>query len=132
MRRFGARSSTYSSAREQRPSCGPTRIRAATGTKPERYSASSLKGVAVSPPSTPWIESSRCSGTNTSSATVVLLPEPLMPAVNQVSSMVSSDIGMNANASPALLPSASTTGIPSIAQSACRQPLDHGQRPFTM
>ncbi len=68
---------------------------------------------------------------NTSAATMVLLPVPFMPVTNQLSSIVASAIGMKARPWSISAPVSSTTGTPTIAQSACRQPLAQGHLPLT-
>src|SRR5882757_640089 len=51
-----------------------------------------------------------------------LLPEARIPAVNQVSSMVTSSIGINARYCATKVPLALCSIAPTIAQSACRMP----------
>ena len=96
----------------------------------ERYSASSLCSVGYwfSIPS--GTESSRWSGTNTSSATSVFDPVPFMPATYHVSSTASSDIGMSASTCSVTLPAASLSSAPTRPQVACNEPEAHGQRPL--
>ena len=64
----------------------------------ERYSVSSLNGVSYSLFNRPGTQCRRWSGTKTSSAWIVLLPVPRMPATNQVSSIVMSLLGISAMA----------------------------------
>ena len=75
----------------------------------------------------PWI---LWSGTKCSSTTIVSLPEPRMPDMNQVGSIDHASAGMRASArgSP---PSGTSSPMPSVAQSAANEPDEYGHRPLT-
>src|SRR5438270_6463228 len=77
------------------------------------------------------MERMRWLGTYTSLATMVFDPVPRMPATCQVSSIDHSVRGISARPSSIGLPSLSTTGTPSTAQSACEQPLANAHLPVT-
>ena len=62
---------------------------------------------------------------------MVLLPVPFMPAMNHVSSMVSSAIGMSERPKFAISPRSFFMWMPHAAHCACSEPDAHGQRPVT-
>jgi hypothetical protein len=95
--RLGAFSMTRRRAARPRPSCGPARMIVSTGTNDERYSTSAVCSVAYSLSIARGTECTRCSGTKTFSAIMVLLPVPFIPATNHVSLIVSSLMGMKAS-----------------------------------
>ena len=65
------------------------------------------------------------------SATIVLLPVPFMPAMNQVSSIVSSPIGISERPRFAISPRSSFMWMPHAAHCACIEPDAQGHRPVT-
>src|SRR5262249_32804327 len=67
---------------------------------------------------------SRWSGIKTSCATMQLLPEARIPAVNQVSSIDTSAIGMRARYCATSAPCEFCSATPTNAQCACRIPED--------
>ena len=73
----------------------------------------------------------RAFGTNTSFATIVLLPVPFMPAMNQVSSMRSSFMGINDSPKLTISPRSFFMWMPHAAHCACSDPDAHGHRPVT-
>src|SRR5262245_3500383 len=62
---------------------------------------------------------------------MVLLPVPFMPAMNHVSSMVRSVIGMSDRPKFTVSPLSLFMWMPHAAHCACRQPDAQGQRPVT-
>jgi hypothetical protein len=64
-------------------------------------------------------------------ATIVLLPVPFMPAMNHVSSMRSSFIGISDRPKFTISPRSFFMWIPQAAHCACSDPDAHGHRPVT-
>src|SRR5262245_10815934 len=106
-------------------------MRIVTGTSATRYTASSVCSVRYSPWNAAGYGRNRCSGTNTSLATIVLLPVPFMPTMNHVSSIVSWLMGINERPKLATSPSSLFMWMPQAPHWACNDPDAQGHRPLT-
>jgi hypothetical protein len=109
----------------------PTEAAAAYGLSGTRYTGeSALRFEAYRWASTSMSGSTRSAGTKTSSATVVTLPEPHTPAVNQSSTICRSAIGTRAMTG-CIPPSGVGARVMISCQWLCRAPLMKFHCPLT-